>query len=95
MASDRLGVALTLTEEADSGLVLPGGLWHTDSPTQGFFVVGRLLASKSFNPDALHSTLKLAFNPVQGMDFKLIEDDRFLLKFSHRLDRDRVLERCP
>ncbi|KAK4407707.1 hypothetical protein Sango_0351700 [Sesamum angolense] len=28
------------------------------------------------------------------MDFKLIEGDRFLLKFFHIMDRDRVLDRC-
>ncbi|KAL0436252.1 UNVERIFIED_CONTAM: hypothetical protein Sradi_0333100 [Sesamum radiatum] len=97
MASDldRLGAALTLTEEEDDGWLLPTGLWHSDAPSQGFFIVGRLLAAKPFNPDALHNTLKLAFTPLRGMEFKLIENDRFLLKFSHKLDRDRVLARCP
>ncbi|KAL0458904.1 UNVERIFIED_CONTAM: hypothetical protein Slati_0517600 [Sesamum latifolium] len=90
----RLGAALTLTEEEDSGYVMPAGIWHTDSSTPSYFVVGRLLASKPFNPDALHSTLKLAFNPLCGMDFKLIENERFLIKFSHRLDWDRVLDCC-
>ncbi|KAL0361921.1 UNVERIFIED_CONTAM: hypothetical protein Sradi_3876600, partial [Sesamum radiatum] len=55
MASDlvRLGAALTLMEEEDSGWVLPTGIWHADTSSPGFFVVGRLLASKTFNPDAL------------------------------------------
>ncbi|KAL0426829.1 UNVERIFIED_CONTAM: hypothetical protein Slati_2857700 [Sesamum latifolium] len=37
----------------------------------------------------------MAFNPVRGMEFKLMEEDRFLLKFFHILDRNRVLEQCP
>ncbi|KAL0406171.1 UNVERIFIED_CONTAM: hypothetical protein Slati_3931000 [Sesamum latifolium] len=63
--------------------------------SRGFFIVGRLLSSKSFHPEALQTTLRAAFNPVKGMDFKLIEGGRFLLKFFHVLDRDRVLDRCP
>ncbi|KAL0399728.1 UNVERIFIED_CONTAM: hypothetical protein Sradi_2316100 [Sesamum radiatum] len=32
---------------------------------------------------------------VRSFEFKMIEGDRFLLKFFHVLERDRVLERCP
>ncbi|KAL0359794.1 UNVERIFIED_CONTAM: hypothetical protein Sangu_0828800 [Sesamum angustifolium] len=78
---DRLGASLSLTEEEDAGIVLPAGLWHADPVPQGFFIVGRLLSMKPFHPEALQTTLKAAFNPVRGMDFKLIEGDRFLLKF--------------
>ncbi|KAL0454591.1 UNVERIFIED_CONTAM: hypothetical protein Slati_0798300 [Sesamum latifolium] len=97
MASDleRLGSILSLMEEEDSGFLFPTGLWHAESLTQGFYVVGRLLASKSFHPDALHSTLKSTFNPGKGMEFKMIEGERFLLRFFHGLDRRRVLERSP
>ncbi|KAL0412613.1 UNVERIFIED_CONTAM: hypothetical protein Sradi_1463000 [Sesamum radiatum] len=91
----RLGSSLSLTEEEESGLNFPSGLWHADPTSKGFFLVGRLLTSKSFHPEALHTTLKTAFNPVRGMDFKLLDGERFLLKFFHELDRNRVLERCP
>ncbi|KAL0432446.1 UNVERIFIED_CONTAM: hypothetical protein Slati_2578900 [Sesamum latifolium] len=90
----RLGASLSLTEEEEAGLV-PMGLWHSEPLTRGFFIVGRLVSSKSFHPEALHTTLRSVFNPVRGMDFKLIEGERFLLKFFHILDRNRVLERCP
>ncbi|KAL0347721.1 UNVERIFIED_CONTAM: hypothetical protein Scaly_1788100 [Sesamum calycinum] len=91
----QFGSSLSLTEEEETGLVFPTGLWHSESLAMGFFVVGRLISSKSFHPEALHTTLRAAFNPVRGMDIKLIEGDRFLLKFFHVLDRDRVLARCP
>ncbi|KAK4437869.1 hypothetical protein Salat_0120900 [Sesamum alatum] len=91
----RLGAALSNTEDEESGLVFPTGLWHAEPLTSDFFVVGRLLSTKSFHPEALHSTLKLAFNPVRGMEFKLIEGECFLLKFFHTVDRARVLDRCP
>ncbi|KAK4383855.1 hypothetical protein Sango_3112700 [Sesamum angolense] len=61
----------------------------------GFYVVGRVLSSKPFHPEALQSTLRMAFNPGKGMDFKMIEGDRFLLQFFHSLDRERVLARSP
>ncbi|KAL0389051.1 UNVERIFIED_CONTAM: hypothetical protein Scaly_0262200 [Sesamum calycinum] len=54
----RLGVSLSLTEEEDTGLVFPTGLWHSESLTTGFFIVGRLVSSKSFHPEALHTTLR-------------------------------------
>ncbi|KAL0344529.1 UNVERIFIED_CONTAM: hypothetical protein Sradi_4284200 [Sesamum radiatum] len=97
MAADfgRLGTALSLTEEEEAGWVLPTGVWHAEPFTRGFFIVGRLVSTKSFHPEALHTTLKTAFNPVRGMDFKMIAGERFLLKFFHALDRDRVLARCP
>ncbi|KAL0405349.1 UNVERIFIED_CONTAM: hypothetical protein Slati_3848800, partial [Sesamum latifolium] len=30
-----------------------------------------------------------------GMEFRMIEGDRFLLKFFHNLDRQRVMSSCP
>ncbi|KAK4395316.1 hypothetical protein Sango_1685900 [Sesamum angolense] len=97
MESDlsRLGASLSLTEEEESGLILPAGLWHADPLPQGFFIVGRVLSQRGFHPEALHTTLKAAFNPVRGMEFKVIEGDRFLLKFFHVLDHNRVLDRSP
>ncbi|KAK4421445.1 hypothetical protein Salat_2095100 [Sesamum alatum] len=96
MASDlvRLGASLLLMEEEESRLVFPMGIWHVKPMAHGFFVVGRLVASKSFHPEALHTTLKVAFNPVKGMEFKMIEGERFFLKFFHSLDRERVLNHC-
>ncbi|KAL0356430.1 UNVERIFIED_CONTAM: hypothetical protein Sradi_4089900 [Sesamum radiatum] len=91
----RLGASLSLTEEEEVGWVVPTGLWHSEPLTRGFYIVGRLVSSKPFHPEALQNTLGLAFNPVRGMEFKLMEENKFLLKFFHILDRNRVLERCP
>ncbi|KAK4434326.1 F-box/FBD/LRR-repeat protein [Sesamum alatum] len=88
----RLSASLSLTEEEDVGEVMPTGVWHTDPTAHGFLVVGRLLSSRSFHPDALQSTLPSVFNPVRGMEFRMIEGDRFLLKFFHALDRQRVMD---
>ncbi|KAL0298034.1 UNVERIFIED_CONTAM: hypothetical protein Scaly_3075100 [Sesamum calycinum] len=74
---------------------MPTGVWHAYPVNQGLFVVGRLLSSRSFHPDALQSTLLASFNPVRGMEFKMIEGDRFLLKSFHPIDRQRVMANCP
>ncbi|KAL0403556.1 UNVERIFIED_CONTAM: hypothetical protein Sradi_1996400 [Sesamum radiatum] len=92
---NRLGNTLNLAEEIDEEAVVPLGVWHTDVDPQGFFLVGRLLTSKPFNVEALRTTLLSSFNPVKGMDFKVLTDSRFLIRFHHVIDRDRVLERCP
>ncbi|KAL0456756.1 UNVERIFIED_CONTAM: hypothetical protein Slati_1014800 [Sesamum latifolium] len=92
---DRLGLSLSLTEEEEMGTVCPTGIWHAEHQTSGLFVMGRLVSNKSFHPEALHTTLKTAFNPGKGMEFKMIEGERFLVKFFHILDRNRVLDRCP
>ncbi|KAL0316166.1 UNVERIFIED_CONTAM: putative mitochondrial protein [Sesamum radiatum] len=54
-----------------------------------FFLVGRILSTKPFHPEALKTVLQSAFNPVKGMDFKVIEDNRFLIRFNHVLNCNR------
>ncbi|KAL0346378.1 UNVERIFIED_CONTAM: putative mitochondrial protein, partial [Sesamum calycinum] len=65
MASDlhRLGVSLSLTEEAEAGLVLPTGLWHSDPLNRGHFV-GQMLARSPWAYDK--QILVLA--PVEASD---------------------------
>ncbi|KAL0285027.1 UNVERIFIED_CONTAM: hypothetical protein Sangu_2797200 [Sesamum angustifolium] len=92
---NRLHTSLSLTEAEEDGVVIASNLWYSDSETYELYLVGRLLSPKPFHADALKSTLLLAFNPVRGMDFKILEGNRFLLKFSHIVDRNRVLDRCP
>ncbi|KAL0285924.1 UNVERIFIED_CONTAM: hypothetical protein Sangu_2757600 [Sesamum angustifolium] len=79
-----LGSLLSFIEEEESGLVVLTGLWHAETLSLGFFVVGRLLSSTSFHLEALHSTLKAAFNPGSEMEFKLIGGIIFCLNFSIR-----------
>ncbi|KAL0288036.1 UNVERIFIED_CONTAM: hypothetical protein Scaly_2745900 [Sesamum calycinum] len=54
-----------------------------------FFLVGRILSTKPFHPEALKTVLQSAFNPMKGMDFKVIEDNRFLIRFNHVLNCNR------
>ncbi|KAL0462101.1 UNVERIFIED_CONTAM: LINE-1 retrotransposable element O protein [Sesamum latifolium] len=91
----RLGQSLVLTEEEELGEVLPAGIWHSDPDSSGFHVVGQVLSHKPYRVEALKTVLQSSLNPAKGMDITFIENDRFLLKFVHSLDRDRVLASGP
>ncbi|KAL0430337.1 UNVERIFIED_CONTAM: hypothetical protein Sradi_0659700 [Sesamum radiatum] len=92
---NHLRTALSLTESEDDGVIIASNLWYSDSDTFDLCLVGRWLSHKPFHADILKSTLLLAFNPVRGMEFKLLDGNRFLLKFHHIVDRNRVLDGCP
>ncbi|KAL0457898.1 UNVERIFIED_CONTAM: hypothetical protein Slati_0417000 [Sesamum latifolium] len=92
---EKLHQSLNFTDEEEGGVIAPLGVWNSESDEQGFLMVGRILAHRPYHPEALRTALLSSFNPVKGMEFKLIDGDRFLLKFYHVLDRDRVVERSP
>ncbi|KAK4434848.1 hypothetical protein Salat_0647700 [Sesamum alatum] len=48
----NLGKSLSLSIEEELGVEIPLGLWHGDSDSQGFCVVGRLISHKSFHLNA-------------------------------------------
>ncbi|KAL0299111.1 UNVERIFIED_CONTAM: hypothetical protein Sradi_6570900 [Sesamum radiatum] len=85
----RLSLSLTLTAEEKIGVLCPAGLWHTDALVRDFFVVCHLVSSKSFPPETLQSTLRAAFNPVKGMDFKLLKGERFHIHI-HSLPMEKM-----
>ncbi|KAL0355953.1 UNVERIFIED_CONTAM: hypothetical protein Sradi_4042200 [Sesamum radiatum] len=91
---NRLQSALSLTEIEDDGVVVALNIWYSDSESFELCLVGRILTLRPFHVDALKTTLLLAFNPVRGMELKPLEGNRFILKFNHIVDRNRVLEGC-
>ncbi|KAK4392767.1 hypothetical protein Sango_2054500 [Sesamum angolense] len=74
---------------------MPSGVWHSDSESRGFHTIGRLLSHKPYHVEALKTILHSSLNPVKGMEITFLEHDRFLLKFSHNLDRKHVLASGP
>ncbi|KAL0437567.1 UNVERIFIED_CONTAM: hypothetical protein Sradi_0464600 [Sesamum radiatum] len=87
--------AVSLSAEEESGAVIHLGLWHSESEPAGFCLVDRLLSHRSIHFDAMRTTLEVAFNPIRGMETKLIEDNRILFRFHHKLDRQRVFDNAP
>ncbi|KAK4430684.1 hypothetical protein Salat_0830000 [Sesamum alatum] len=80
-----------MTDE-DSRVSMPLGTWHGDADLKGFYLVGQLLSHRGFHFDLLWTTLLREFDPIRGMETKLIEGDRILFRFEHQLDRQRVLD---
>ncbi|KAL0327237.1 UNVERIFIED_CONTAM: hypothetical protein Sangu_1801700 [Sesamum angustifolium] len=89
--TNRLGRALILTEEEDLGVVMPAGVWHSDPEKVGFYSVGCILSHKPYSREALKTILLSSLNPAKEMEITFLERDRFLLKFFHSIDRDRII----
>ncbi|KAK4438896.1 hypothetical protein Salat_0224200 [Sesamum alatum] len=63
---------LRLTDDEEQRLVLPGGLWHTDSDTHRLCLVGRLLSTLVPRFEAFSTSMQGMINPVKGMDLRQI-----------------------
>ncbi|KAL0439587.1 UNVERIFIED_CONTAM: hypothetical protein Slati_2441700 [Sesamum latifolium] len=75
--------------------MVPLGLWHGESDSPGYYLVGRLLGRQSFNFEALKNTLLNSFNLIKGLEMRLIDNGRILFNFAHTIDRKRVIEGGP
>ncbi|KAK4402856.1 hypothetical protein Sango_1026300 [Sesamum angolense] len=87
--------SLRLTDMEGSGVVIPDGLWSTDTEVNSLFLVGRLLSSKQPKFEALVSSITNLLNPVKGLEMRNLADGRFLIRFRHIIDRNRALDGCP
>ncbi|KAL0448588.1 UNVERIFIED_CONTAM: hypothetical protein Slati_1415200 [Sesamum latifolium] len=93
---ERFDRSLVLTEEEEEGvLTLSEEAWTGDTTTEGFLVVGRLLTSRPYRFDVLQMTLDSILRPVRGMTLKFLANNRFLLRFNHKADREKALDGCP
>ncbi|KAL0387984.1 UNVERIFIED_CONTAM: hypothetical protein Sradi_2680200 [Sesamum radiatum] len=88
----RLGQSLVLTEEEELGMLMPTRVWHSNSESRGFHLIGCILSHKPYHVEELRTILQSSFNPTKCMDITFIENGCFLLKFFHTINRDRVLE---
>ncbi|KAL0321162.1 UNVERIFIED_CONTAM: hypothetical protein Sradi_5377700 [Sesamum radiatum] len=88
---------LSLTGEEDVENSIPTDVWNKGGNSDGikFGVVGRLLSHRNSNFDALKSTLSALLQPVKGMSMWRISEERFCIRFNHRLDFQRALEGRP
>ncbi|KAL0322780.1 UNVERIFIED_CONTAM: Vacuolar protein sorting-associated protein [Sesamum angustifolium] len=79
------------------GIVIPSSSsnQHSGTGSNDLLVVGRLLSHRSSNFEALKNSLMALLQPVKGMSVWRISEERFCLKFNHRLDLLRALEGRP
>ncbi|KAL0293446.1 UNVERIFIED_CONTAM: hypothetical protein Sangu_2524000 [Sesamum angustifolium] len=92
---DRLGKSLVLTEDEVAGLEISSAGEFGNTENDAFLLVGRLHTPRAFRYDVMSSTLSTLLRPAWGMDVRLVGDNRFLLRFSHVVHRDRALMGCP
>ncbi|KAK4424678.1 hypothetical protein Salat_1661400 [Sesamum alatum] len=97
MADDMGKMAEVLSEtDLELGSVMVSlTLWHENIDAPGFYLVGRLLGRHNFNFEAMKNTLMNAFNPIKGLEIRLIDNGRILFNFAHTLDRQRVIDSGP
>ncbi|KAL0355630.1 UNVERIFIED_CONTAM: hypothetical protein Sradi_4009900 [Sesamum radiatum] len=93
----ELGLHLSLTGDENEENSIPSNVWNQHENKQGtaLLVIGRLLSHKSNNFDALKTTLTVLLHPVKGMTMWRISEERFCIRFNHRLDKQRALEGRP
>ncbi|KAL0394833.1 UNVERIFIED_CONTAM: hypothetical protein Slati_4449500 [Sesamum latifolium] len=73
--------SIRLRDDEEEGMVVPDGLWNSDTESFHLCLVGRLLPSCSYNFDRL--------------EIKQLQDGWLLFKFNHKIDRDRALKGYP
>ncbi|KAK4424655.1 hypothetical protein Salat_1659100 [Sesamum alatum] len=88
----NLDRALTITGEEDSDVVIPLGLWPSESELEGLYLVRRILSTKNFHIEAMRKTLTTSFNKIRKMEIKMIESNKILFHFEHPIDCKKVLE---
>ncbi|KAK4438706.1 hypothetical protein Salat_0205100 [Sesamum alatum] len=91
----RLNKALKLTAVEETGDVISSNTWSENLDDTGHYLVGRLLMSKNVRFDLFKDLMVAIFNPVKGMDIKAIENNRYLFRFNHIVDKNRALKGCP
>ncbi|KAL0396531.1 UNVERIFIED_CONTAM: hypothetical protein Scaly_0101500 [Sesamum calycinum] len=93
----NLRLNLSLIEDEEEGIVIPSSSsnQHSGTGSNDLLVVGRLLSHQSSNFEALKNSLMAVLQPVKGMSVWRISEERFCLKFNHRLDFLRALEGRP
>ncbi|KAL0320274.1 UNVERIFIED_CONTAM: hypothetical protein Sradi_5288900 [Sesamum radiatum] len=94
LEAEHFAKVLVLIEDEEDKLVIPLGVWNGTIERDGFYLVGRLLSSKSYRIEYLRSTIASIISPLKGMDITELGGGRLLFKFYHALDRNMLMEGC-
>ncbi|KAK4426691.1 hypothetical protein Salat_1437800 [Sesamum alatum] len=88
--------ALKFTEEDEGGEPdIPVDVWSSNVQDRGFYLIGRLLSPKPARFDFPKGHVAISYQPHQRNGFKTIENNIYLFRFNHIIDKNRVLEGCP
>ncbi|KAK4422104.1 hypothetical protein Salat_2161400 [Sesamum alatum] len=88
---DRLGKALRLMEEEDATMVILDLKQTGHATSRAWFLCGRMITHRPGNFEALQNYLISTLNPIKGLEVSNIGEGCFLIRFNHRVDRDKVM----
>ncbi|KAK4394324.1 hypothetical protein Sango_1903200 [Sesamum angolense] len=91
----QCGKVLSLTEDEESGVIMPDRLWQVELEHYLLCLVGHLLTNWSVGFDAMWTSVQGMINPVKGLEIHQLEGDMFLQRFNHIIGWNPALEGCP
>ncbi|KAL8468363.1 hypothetical protein ACS0TY_031547 [Phlomoides rotata] len=66
-----------------------------DCNTQDHYLVGRFLTQQSVNFMSMKNMMATVWKPIRGVTIRSIGEGRYLFKFFHSLDVQRVMAGSP
>ncbi|MCH98855.1 DUF4283 domain protein, partial [Trifolium medium] len=79
----------------DEGIVLEEDLDQGEAGDLSLCLIGRFLSNRTIRMNAMKDTLSEVWTPGRGVAIKPIANMRYLFKFYHKIDKDRVEKGGP
>lgn len=93
--SEALARQFSLTAKEDGEVDVGSGSMGSEAVGETFDVVGRVVSEKIYSAHTLQQNLERLLRSVRGFRFQELGENRFVLRFNHRLDSTHALEGCP
>ena len=91
---EKLWNKLSFTKEEDEDIVLRSSCTRATREVGKNYVVMKILAHRSISLEALRKNLKMVWKPNKGVQISEIEEDLYLMEFSYKKDKKKVLDLC-
>ncbi|PIN09147.1 hypothetical protein CDL12_18272 [Handroanthus impetiginosus] len=86
----------SISNEEESGLIMIDvGSENNGLDVRSLALVGRVVTTKVYSTHSLRSNIVRLLNPVKGLDFQMIGEDRFMLAFHHPFDHCHAMKGYP
>ncbi|KAG8368988.1 hypothetical protein BUALT_Bualt15G0103500 [Buddleja alternifolia] len=79
----RMERLLSLAAREEIEADIPQQLWQKGQKIQGHMIVGRIATKRRVNYRAMVGTLTAAFNSVKKLEFRKLDEERFMVIFDH------------
>lgn len=92
---DKMSKQLHLMEDEAEGVQAPIEAWTTTNENYSLALVGRTLSKHAIHLDSFQQLMKTSWGLMYGLEIKKINEERLLFKFTHNLDKKRVMDQSP